>query len=166
MSNTGSCFLGLVLSGSGILKILVRFTRSSSTTSLISASDTYALPICSPSFLKSPLMENLAITYPALKRVSAPSMDGFLSIMAIFLITRALNGLMCIFSNWTSPSSLFSILSMTLPDRQVCTCGSWIARTAARNKAVTATKVSQNIFNTFFIFPVPLKSSRKVNYLT
>ena len=50
-----------------------------------------------------------------------------------------------------SPSILPDRADMAFFEIKVCTCGIWIARTAARKMAVTATNASHIIFSIFFI---------------
>lgn len=65
--------------------------------------------------------------------------------MATFLRTRVVNGLMCSFSNSMLPSSFLERASVTLPTRKVCTCGSWKVRAPANKMAAIATMMRQII---------------------
>jgi hypothetical protein len=86
---------------------------------------------------------------------SAESFAGSLSMMATFLRTRVVNGLMCSFSKTMSPSSFSDRASVTLPAMNVCTCGSCKARAPANNVAAIATIARQIIlYDLLIVFKV------------
>ena len=99
---------------------------------------------------------NVAVIYSARKRVShatlpALSVKGFVSIMAISLITTALNGLACIFPISILPSILSLIMEMAFLAALVCTPGACTAIPAAMMTVTNAIPMRYNILAAFLI---------------